>query len=174
MSIRFRAPDYAADVAAISESIDFERATIEIRDPSLLTRVTDIKTGTIAYAGDPIVATGVRARGIGTRAVSDATDGTVSDATTVKPYRWQFPADAYAGRILRGWQIRVLDGGRNPRLETMLFTVRSDIQGSNMASRTIECQVDPEAFAQWIDPADGPSLLPSVMLYPSEDLLPNG
>lgn len=169
MSIRFKA-NWPADIAAISERPEFMTATLEIRNPLLVTSDIDVRTGTATTNGNPVVARG-RGRVIGTRAVTEATDGTVSDPTNIKPIRIQIPRDMYDGRIIRGWQIRVVDGGRNPRLESMVFVVRSDVQGGNMASRTVECAVDVEAYANWIDYAlesiyPGPNLFPSNSLYP--------
>lgn len=135
-------------IREITEKAEFQNGFIQIRNPKLLTRNKSIKDGTVTVTGDPVVWEG-KARIVGYRSAVPSNKGSLSDPTGNKAMRFQIPRDSYTGRVLRGWQIRVTDGGDNPRLTDYLFIVESDTVVSNEASRTIEAIVDVEAVPGW-------------------------
>lgn len=137
--------EYVRDV---SERAEFQTATIQIRNPRLLTRTQDIKTGVVTVTGDPVVWSG-QARIVGYRAAVPYDKGSLSNPTGIKAMRFQIPHDSYEGRVERGWQIRVTDAPHNPLILSYLFTVTADTVVSNEASRTIEANVDVETVPGW-------------------------
>jgi hypothetical protein len=132
----------------ISEREEFLTAKIQIRNPNLLTRTKDIKAGTVTVTGNPVVWSG-EARVVGYRSAVDSNKGNLSDPTGIKAIRFSIPHDSYTGRIERGWQIRVTEGGDSQRLTQYLFIIESDGVASNEASRIIQTSVDVEAVPGW-------------------------
>lgn len=135
-------------IREISERDEFQTAKIQVRNPKLQTRTTNIKGGTATSSGDPVVWSG-EARVVGYRSAVDSNKGNLSDPTGIKAMRFQIPRDSFAERAERGWQIRVTECEENPRLTEYLFIIESDAVVSNQASRTIEASVDVEAVPGW-------------------------
>jgi hypothetical protein len=135
-------------IREITEREEYQSATIQIRNPNLLTRTKDIKTGIVTVTGDPVIWEG-GARVVGYRSAVPSNKGSLSDPTGMKAMRFQIPQDSFPERAERGWQIRVTNGFKNPRLTQYLFIVESDTVVSNEASRTIEAIVDVEAVPGW-------------------------
>lgn len=135
--------DWAAEIAEVSDDPEYMRCTVQVRDPSRVVRVRDIITGETLNEGDPVVFESP-ARIVGIRAALDILAGTSANPSGDKNVRVQFPYEKlaeHAGRISRGWQIRVLDGGRNPALTKYLLTVASDFNSSNVANPVLECAI---------------------------------
>lgn len=135
-------------IADITSREEYQNAVIQVRNPKLRTVTNDVKTGTVTITGDPVVWTG-QARMVGFRSVVDSNKGNLSNPTGNKAIRFQVPRESTLPRVERGWQIRVIDGGDNPRAGDYVFIIESDVQGSNVASRTIEASVDVEVVAGW-------------------------
>jgi len=146
MAVDF-ASDWAQEIADVSGLVEYQNAVIEIRNPDLLVRSGNIQTG-YTYTGDPVVWTG-QARVASTRSDIGAGGTTSTNPTSIKAMRVQIPYDKDFQRVYRGWQIRVLDGGRNSRLEDYLFAIESDVNSSHVASLTFNCTVDVESDPNW-------------------------
>ena len=139
--------EWAQEVADVSGDPIYQNCTIQVRNPTLLVRVGTITTG-YTYTGNPVVWTG-RARIASTRSSVNSGGATSTDPTSIKSVRVQIPYDAAFIRVQRGWQVRVTDGGRNPRLEDYLLTVESDVNSSHVASLTFDCTIDVESSPVW-------------------------
>lgn len=136
------------EIAQITEDAEWEVATIEVRDPSLVISTYDVATNAYVQTGNPVLFT-TQARGIGVRLVTGVSDTGTANPTSVKNFRWQFPHSAYTGRIKPGFQIRVIQADRNPTLLTYMFTISAEDLASSQASRSFECNVDMEVDANW-------------------------
>jgi Family of unknown function (DUF6093) len=139
--------EWAQEVADVSGDQIYQNCAVEVRNPTLLTRVGSITTG-YTYTGDPVMWSG-QARVASTRSSVNNGGATSTDPTSIKQMRVQIPYDAAFTRVQRGWQIRVTDGGRNPRLEDYLFTVESDVNSSHVGSLTFDCSIDVESNPVW-------------------------
>lgn len=120
---------WAQQIEDVSSLPEFQNASIVLYDP---TQLPDLSAAEI-YEG--------RARIIGIRAALTVGAGATENPTAVKRVRVQIPRGGHDDRIRQGTVVRVVDGGRNPALETLHVTVESDFQGSNSAARTLECIV---------------------------------
>jgi len=133
-----------ADVSGLAE---FQNATITIFDPSLLTKSYSYDTNAYTVTGDAVVYSG-QARIQPNRSASAVNSTPVDDPSSAKGIIVQIPAGEITV-ISRGFQVQVTDGGRNPGLETYLFTVVADVNSSHMASHTFECVVNVEQKPEW-------------------------
>lgn len=72
-----------------------------------------------------------------------------------------------------GVKARVIHGGRDSHLESLVFVTNSAINSSHMAVRTVELESNMK-FVDWQWNPDGPSygLFPSDGLYPAFTLFP--
>lgn len=133
---------WAQTIADVSTRPEFQNATVRLEDPNLLvpTGEYDIETGTQEFTGDPVIYEG-RARIIGVRWGVESGGESQANAKTLKAVRIQFPYNAVE-RVRKSFNLYVTDGGRNPVLESYMFSSASDIQGSNSAARTIEFYTD--------------------------------
>lgn len=149
MTIVAQVPVSFADrIAAVSET--FMNATIQLRNPELQTSTYDAVTGEYVFTGDPVVATGVKARIQPIRLAVDVSGSTSNPSGEVR-IRVQIPRTAYSGKIIRGWQVRVLTADRNTELLDYLFVVDAAVDSSWRASHTIECSVNVENDPAWED-----------------------
>lgn len=139
--------DWAAEIEAVSSLPEFQNATVELIQPAT-DSVYDMQTAQWS-GGSPTLLVATRARVIGIRSPRSVNGDVVSNPTNTLAIRVQFPFSQYPSRISPGVQVRVTDGGRNPALETYLFTVTSDNLSSQRASHTLECTVDLEGVAEW-------------------------
>lgn len=139
-------PTWEAEIASVSGLAEFQNATIQIVDPSLLTTTYDYDSNEYTVTGDGVVYTGqarvqpLRSTNVG--GVSGGNPTSVSGVTVQIPY----------GEVVvvkRGWRVQVTDGGRNTALEGFLFTVVSDVNSSHQASHTFEAMVDVEVNPEW-------------------------
>jgi hypothetical protein len=133
-----------ADVSGLAE---FQNAEIIIYDPSLLTKTYSYDTNAYTVTGDAVVYEG-QARVQPNRSASSVNSNPVDDPSSAKSIMVQIPS-AEIDVISRGFQVQVTDGGRNPGLETYLFTVVADVNSSHMASHTFECVVNVEQKPEW-------------------------
>jgi hypothetical protein len=133
-----------ADVSGLAE---FQNAEIIIYDPSLLTKTYSYDTNAYTVTGDAVVYEG-QARVQPNRSASAVNSNPVDDPSSAKSIMVQIPS-AEIDVISRGFQVQVTDGGRNPGLETYLFTVVADVNSSHMASHTFECVVNVEQKPEW-------------------------
>ncbi len=140
--------DWVQTIADVSGSAEFQTAQVELRNPSLVSRVFNEATGTYTMTGDPVVWSG-QGRFIGVRTSVAQAAGNDKNPTSIQSGRLQIPYGAYPGRITRGWQVRIVSAPRNPALSNVLFTVNNDIQGSSAATRTLELVIDVESSAGW-------------------------
>lgn len=134
-------------IATVSEA--FMNAIIELRDPTLVTTTRDVETNAVVTTGDPVIATNLEARIQPIRGSMDVSGGQVSNPSGEVRIRVQIPRTAYAGKILRGWQIRVISAERNPTLVDYLFVVDANVNSSWRASNTIEATVNVENDPNW-------------------------
>ena len=133
-----------ADVSGLAE---FQNATITIFDPSLLTKTYSYDTNAYTVTGDAVVYEG-QARVQPMRLATQISGGPIDDPSSASRFMVQIPFES-AVVINRGFQMQVTDGGRNPRLETYLFTIVADTDSSHMASHTFECVVNVEQNPEW-------------------------
>jgi hypothetical protein len=91
---------WAQEVADVSGDSEYQNATIQIRNPTLLTRVGSITTG-YTYTGNPVVWSG-QARVASTRSSVNNGGTTSTDPTSIKQMRVQIPYDAAFTRVQRG------------------------------------------------------------------------
>lgn len=146
------AGDWAAEIAEVSGDEEYQRCRIQIRNPDLRARVGDIEAG-YHWEGDPVIWVG-QARIVGVRAAMDILAGNAADPSGSKTVRVQIPyeiMEGLTGRIRRGWQIRVLDGGRNPKLKHYVLTIESDFNSGNVASPVLECSIALDNDPNWSD-----------------------
>lgn len=140
--------DWAQEVADVSGLTEYQNALIEIRDPFLVVRTGSITDGYEYDASGAIKWTG-QARVASNRSSVGAGGNTSTNPTNIKKMRVQVPYAEDFIRVKRGWQVRVLDGGRNDRLEGYLFSIESDVNSSHVGSVTFDCAVDVEAEPNW-------------------------
>lgn len=135
--------EWADTVVAESTKAKYQNATIEIRDPSLVTSpddAYDVATNQWTYVGDSLIYSG-QARIIAPRWGSDlgVVDGT--NAFTETPIRVQLPYQA-VGRVRKAFKMVVTECTRNPSLEGRMFVCTSDFQGSMAGARTLQFKLD--------------------------------
>lgn len=131
------------EIAAVSEQ--FQDATVSLLDPSLVTSVYDVATGQWTHAGDPLLGS-FSARIIGARWGVNRENNDTGNSMTQSAVRVQIPKKA-VGFMKRGIQLRVTLCEDNPSLTSRVYSLTSDLQGSNVASRTFEFSVDGDAVA---------------------------
>jgi hypothetical protein len=157
--VEYISDDWNSAIEAVSTRREFQRSTIRIEDPSLLTVGDyDVETGQATVTGDPVIYEGPA------RIVRIATGNfdrgeAQANPTTLRAIRVQIPnaqdnpgygeddyGDEYGGglstRIKRGVKVFVLTNPRATYMEGLIFTVSSGFQGSNVAARTFEAMFD--------------------------------
>ena len=134
-------------IADVSGLVEFQNATITIFDPYLLTKTYSYDTNAYTVSGDAVVYEG-QARVQPMRLATQVSGGPIDDPSSASRFMVQIPFES-AVVINRGFQMQVTDGGRNPRLETYLFTIVADTDSSHMASHTFECVVNVEQNPEW-------------------------
>lgn len=139
--------DWAQEVTDVSNLPEYQNAVIEIRNPKLIVRTGTLESG-YTFTGNPVVWTG-QARVASTRSSVSAGGTTSVNPTSIKSMRIQIPYSRDFPRIIRGWQVRVIDGGRNGRLPDYLFSIESDVNSSHVASITFDCSIDTESVPNW-------------------------
>lgn len=140
--------DFGAEIAEISGLVEYQNATVDIRDPTLEDFTVDVENGDTTLTGDPLVWSG-QGRVSMLRSSVDVGGNSSTDPSAIKGVRVQIPHGSYAGRIRKGWFIRVVSGGRNTGLTTYNLVVDSDVQGSHEASTTIQCSINVEQNPEW-------------------------
>lgn len=133
-----------ADVSGLAE---FQNATITIYDPSLLTKTYSYDSNEYTVSGDAVVYSG-QARVQPMRLATQVSGGPIDDPSSASRFMVQIPFEEQVV-VQRGFQMQVTDGGRNPRLESYLFTIVADTDSSHMASHTFECVVNVEQNPEW-------------------------
>lgn len=157
--------DWAEEISVVSTQAEFQNAVIRIEDSSLVTESYDIETGITTVVGDPRIYQG-RARIIGVRAGIFSGGESQANSVTLSSIRIQIPrgvegategfGEGYFGygpfggrsttenffRVKRGVKVFVEECNRNPVLETYVFNITSDMQGSMSAARTFEAALD--------------------------------
>lgn len=171
MAYDFDGENWAAEIAAVSGDPEFQNCEIQIRNPNLMTVTPDILDGGVVIVGNPVVWQG-RARVVGVRSALDISPGTSATPSGTKSVRVQIPYGTYVGRINRGWQIRVIDGGRNVNLERYVLFVESDFNSGNVASPVIECSIAIDEEANWGDVPAMAGLYPGPDTFPGPDTYP--
>lgn len=138
---------WETQIADVSGLAEFQNATINIYDPSLLTKTYSYESNTYTVTGDAEVYSG-QARVQPVRSATEVSGGPIDDPSSASRIMVQIP---YSEQVFvgRGFQVQVTDGGRNPILETYLYTVVADVNSSHMASHTFECVVNVEQKPEW-------------------------
>lgn len=105
---------------------------------------------------------------------------TAYQAETTRFFRFQIdPIDTWNGDSLpflpAGVKARVVTGGRDSDLESLVFVANSAINSSHMAVRTVELSSNMNKFDwQWSPDGPGQGLYPSLGLFPAFTLFPIG
>lgn len=167
MAYDFGDENWAAEVAEVSGDAAYQNCRIQIRNPKLLTVARDMMTGTTTVTGEPVVWEG-QARIIGPRSALDLQGSTSENPSGTKSVRVQIPYGAYMDRIDRGWEIRVIDGGRNPNLENYKLYIESDFNSGNVASYTIECSIALDENPGWAPRDPVPGFVYPGQIFPGE------
>ena len=128
--------DWAREVAEVSTLPEFQNAQVRFVDPSLIESEYDPDTAEWTVTGDGVLYSG-QARVIGVR-WGVFSGGASNNPGTETAIRIQVPRFG-AGRVRKGVKVYVDDAPFNPVLETYLFAVTSDMQGSAAGARTFEC-----------------------------------
>lgn len=136
-----------AQISPVTELPEFQNATIRITNSQLLTTTYDYEDNEYTVSGEDVVYEG-QARIQPNRSAREVNFSPVQDLSTAKSVIIQIPS-AEIINIRRGFQVQVIDGGRNPNLENLLFTVVADVNSSHMASQTFEAMVNLEVDPQW-------------------------
>lgn len=132
------------EIAAESGKAEYQNATITLLDYSLVVEGEyDLETGEQTFTGDPEVWDG-QARIIGVRWGVNRENSDFGNSMTISSLRVQIPKNA-VGRMKRGVQMRVDTCTDNPSLVSRVYTLTSDLQGSNAATRTFEFSLDGDA-----------------------------
>lgn len=140
---------WSKEISEVTETTEYQNATIVITDPSALTKTYSYDTNDYTVTGDAAIYTGA-ARVKPVTSGRNVDQAYVEDPTAVKTIRIQIPASELpTTQIRRGFQVQVTDGGDNPTLLTYLFTVMADVDGSSMASRTFEAVTNVEVNPEW-------------------------
>jgi hypothetical protein len=147
MAIAF-GKQWAQEVADVSNDREYQNALIKIIDPSLVVRSGTIQTG---YTYDATNATkwSGQARISSMRSGTSFGGTTSTNPTNIKSMRVQIPYSETFQRVRRGWQVQVVDGGRNDRLTEYLSSVEADVNSSQVAALTFECSIDVESNPNW-------------------------
>ena len=163
MALKFK-DNWADEIAAVTESEEYQTARIRIRDSSVVAVPPTYDPDTHTWSpgsGDSTVYVG-RARIIGVRWGVFTGGESQANATTITGVRVQIPygddsdegygEDEYGdpgygigdtpGRVKRGSKVFVEAAPDNPALVGLVFNVTSDFQGASAASRTFECALD--------------------------------
>lgn len=126
-------------------------ATIQILDLSGPKTEYDPVTNTGGYSTPiPIWTGAARIQQIYTARGSNIDGDSTRNPTGQRTILFQIPLAAYDGRIERGWQIRVLDPGKDVSLALYTYHVDSAMNSSWAAARTIACSTDAEASPGWV------------------------
>lgn len=123
---------------------EFQNATINICDPSLVATTWNIDTNTPVVSGSAVLVRGIQARvNWPLRAVTDP--GTASgNPSIVRAGRLTIQNSQYSGPIRNGLVFVVTDGGDNLDLLRWVFRIEEGINSSNMASRIMKISVNGE------------------------------
>lgn len=132
--------DWADEIVQESTKPEYQNAEIRLHDESLVTSDYDVETGEWTVVGNGDIYTGP-ARIIGVRWGVFHGGESQANASTEKAIRVQLPFQA-VGRVKKGVKVFIESCPRNPVLETYLFAVTSDFQGSMAGARTLECALD--------------------------------
>lgn len=138
-------PNWADEIAEVSELPEFQTAKIRIVDPNLITRDYDEDTATWTISGDGVIYND-RARIIPVRWGVQSGGESQANATTLAAMRVQIPRTLATDiRVNKSCKVFVDESPHNLSLENRMFAVTSDLQGSSSASRTFECMADIDA-----------------------------
>lgn len=166
MAYNFEPTHWSAEISEVTGQPEYQTALIRMTDPSLENAVYDPDTGEYVVAvggtdyGEGVFGAGIyeavenpviyegRARIIGVRWGTNNGNVQQANPTTISALRVQLPHGAQTARVKKGTIVSVLDGFRNPALESLSITVTSDLQGASAASRTFECSVDADSVVQ--------------------------
>jgi hypothetical protein len=136
-------PDWVEEIAEVSGDPEFLTATIQLLDPSLWTTPPDYDIDTDTWTpgvGSPLVIE-TRARIIALRSWNALSGDSTGNPDGIKNIQVSFPYEAFPQRVSKDWQVRIVDGGRFPGLESYLYTVKADQFSSLMASHHLDCVV---------------------------------
>jgi hypothetical protein len=144
MAYRF-ASEWPDEIAEESTKPEYQTAVVRIEDPSLVVKDYNVDTAVWTITGDPVIypvgGEAGQARLIGVRWGVFTGGESQANTATISTVRMQLPYQAL-GRVRRGMKVFVVSVPRNPALESLIFTVTSDLQGSSAAARTFELSLD--------------------------------
>ncbi|MCK9599206.1 MAG: hypothetical protein M0R66_02690 [Candidatus Omnitrophica bacterium] len=156
-------PEWTDAIAAVTTAPEYQNATVVLVDPENVVSTYDIDTGVEVVTDNGVFWTG-QARVAPIRWGVNRENTETANANTEKSVRVQFPKNQNFGtvpapvyRVKRGIKMYVTACDDNPVLLTYVFVCTADVQGSNVASRTIEFAVDGDAVVS-------DSVLPVVVL----------
>ncbi len=135
---------FADEIAEVSTLPEYQTARVRIEDPSQVTKTYDVDTATWIITGEPVIYPvgdeDGRARLIGVRWGVFSGGESQANSATISAVRLQIPQHAL-GRVKKGCKVFV-ESAPNVALESLIFTVTSDLQGASAASRTFELALD--------------------------------
>lgn len=143
MAYKF-ADNWADEIAEVTESEEYQTATVRIKDPSLAVTPAGYNEATATWTpstGSQVIYEG-RARIIGVRWGVFSGGESQANSTTLKSVRVQVPFSELPERVKRGCLVYIASSPDNLALEGLILKVTSDFQGSSAASRTFECGMD--------------------------------
>lgn len=147
----FQFPNWTDQIAAISTDSQYQNLTVSLIDPANVVSTYDIDTGEEELTNDGVFWSG-QARLAAIRWGTNRENNATANASVEKAILVQFPQDPNFGtenapvyRIRKGIKLKVTASAKNPALLTYLFVCTSDIEGGNIAARTIEFAADGDA-----------------------------
>lgn len=146
MAFSFATESWSAEIAEESELPQYQTAEIRLVDTKKVTQVYNETTGKYVTLTDGIEYEG-QARVIPVRWGVFSGGESQANATTLSAIRVQIPSTSGNIRVRKGWKVFVTQADRSPFLVGRIFAVTSDIQGSESASRTFQCEADGDAVS---------------------------
>jgi hypothetical protein len=128
------------EIAEVTGTAEYQNAIVSIIDPSLITEVYDDETGDWESTGDGEVYEG-QARVIPIREANNRENSDRGNAAAITAIRVQIPQLA-VDRMKRGMKLFVTECPSNPALLSFVFSMKSDVQGSASATRTLQFAID--------------------------------
>lgn len=127
---------------------EYQNARIRMVDTALIQSDYNFETGEWTVTGDGLLYEG-QARVKPVRWGTQTGGESQANASTINAVRVQIPT--YTGRVNKGIQVTVLSAP-NEALVERVFTITSDLQGSDIATRTFEASADIDAALPEVTP----------------------
>lgn len=130
-------------IAEVTGSSEYQTCEVEIIDVDLVESKWDfdegeyvevIQPGAVIYEG--------QARLIAVRRGVNYEGSLQHNSKVITSIRIQLPQDAAPVRLRKSFTARVTSAPNTPTLESYVYTLASDVQGSSSATRTLEFNLD--------------------------------